>query len=119
MFYERPDKITLCYPVISLEKEAHEGSAKALTGGKKELRTALSVEHLVRENYPPTFLWTCADDDCVPPSNTVRMGEALERAGVLHEMHVYPSGGHGCALAFSKSACDWSQEMLRFFERIK
>ena len=119
MFYERPDKITLCYPVISLEKEAHEGSAKALTGGKKELRTALSVEHLVRENYPPTFLWTCADDDCVPPSNTVRMGEALERAGGLHEMHVYPSGGHGCALAFSKSACDWSQEMLRFFERIK
>lgn len=122
----KPDKVTLCYPVISLEKEIHEGSANALTGvltgdGKEEtelLRHRLSVEHLVTEEYPPTFVWTCADDDCVPPSNAVRMGEALEKAGVPHELHVYPTGGHGCALAYSKSAYDWSRAMLEFFRGI-
>nr|WP_296959404.1 alpha/beta hydrolase [uncultured Mediterraneibacter sp.] len=118
----KPDKVALCYPVISLEKEIHEGSAKALTGGEKEetelLRHKLSVENLVTEEYPPTFVWTCADDDCVPPSNAVRMGEALEKAGVPHELHVYPTGGHGCALAYSKSAHDWSQAMLEFFQNI-
>lgn len=118
----KPDKVALCYPVISLEKEIHEGSAKALTGGEKEeteiLRHKLSVEQLVTAEYPPTFVWTCADDDCVPPSNAVRMEEALEKAGVPHELHVYPTGGHGCALAYSKSAHDWSRAMLEFFQNI-
>ena len=117
----RPDKVVLCYPVISMEKEIHEGSARALTGGEKEktasLRHELSVEHLVQSDYPPTFVWTCADDDCVPPSNAVRMGEALKNAKVPYELHVYPTGGHGCALAFSKSAYDWSRAMLEFLQK--
>ena len=117
----RPDKVVLCYPVISLEKEIHEGSARAQTGGEQEekasLRRALSVEYLVNSDYPPTFVWTCADDDCVPPSNAVRMGEALKNANVPYELHVYPTGGHGCALAFSKSAYDWSRAMLGFLRK--
>ncbi len=111
----RPDKVCLAYPVISFGAEAHAGSAQALTGGRAQLREALSVERLVTGDYPPAFVWTCRDDDCVPPSNAVRMGEALKCAGVRHELRVYPSGGHGCALAFSKEAHDWSREMLRFF----
>lgn len=110
-----PDKVCLCYPVISFIHEPHEGSAQTLTGGKEELRTALSAEEMITEKYPPTFLWTCADDDCVPPSNAVRMAKALEEAGVRHELHVYRSGGHGCALAFSKEAHGWSQAMTEFF----
>lgn len=121
----RPDQVVLCYPVISLEKEAHEGSARVLIGetyGKKEkadfqaLRRELSVERLVTKDYPPTFVWACADDDCVLPSNAKRMGEALKKAGVSHKLRIYPGGGHGCGLAFSKSARDWSQEMLEFFQ---
>lgn len=112
----RPDKVCLCYPVISLTKEPHEGSAQALTGGKKELREPLSAENLVTSEYPPVFVWTCADDDCVPPSNAAKMAEALEKAGVRHEYRLYSAGGHGCALAFSKEACEWSREMTEFFE---
>lgn len=110
-----PDKVCLCYPVISFIHEPHEGSAAALTGGDETLREKLSAENLVTADYPPTFVWTCADDDCVPPSNAVRMAKALEAAGVRHELHVYGSGGHGCALAFSKEACGWSRAMSEFF----
>lgn len=115
---EKPDKVCLGYPVISFVKEPHEGSAQNLTGGKIELREVLSVERMVTRSYPPVFLWTCADDDCVPPSNTVNMGEALKSAGVPHEIHVYPSGGHGCALAFTKSACSWSRSMTEFMKKV-
>lgn len=111
----RPDKLCLAYPVISFVEAPHEGSAQALTGGDQKLRELLSVEKLVTSGYPPTFVWTCADDDCVPPSNAIYMGEALKNAGVRYELHVYPSGGHGCALAFSKEAHDWSRAMTEFF----
>ncbi len=117
----RPNKVVLCYPVISLEKEFHEGSARALCGGEQKetalLRHDLSLENLVNSDYPPTFVWTCADDDCVLPSNAVRMGEVLKNANVPYELHVYPTGGHGCALAFSKSAYDWSRAMLEFLKK--
>ena len=110
----RPDRICLGYPVISLTEDPHEGSAQALAGADRSMREELSAENLVVPDYPPAFLWTCADDDCVPPSNSVRMDEALKSAGVQHEFHMYPSGGHGCALAFSKEAKEWSARMLRF-----
>ncbi len=111
----RPDKLCLCYPVISFLHEPHEGSARIHTGGRTELREKLSVENLVDKQFPPTFLWTCADDDCVPPSNTKRMAQALKEAGVPFRVEEYPSGGHGCALAFSKEARDWSRAMEEFF----
>lgn len=112
----RPDKISLSYPVISFEKEPHEGSFQALTGGEESLRKKLSVEQLVTEDYPVTYLWTCEDDDCVPPSNTVLMAKALEHQGVSYKMQTFPTGGHGCALAFGKSAYPWSREMLTFLK---
>ncbi len=113
----KPDKICLGYPVISFVKEAHEGSAVNLTKGDRKLMLELSVEHMVTKKYPPSFVWTCADDDCVPPSNTVRMGEALKKADVPSDTYVYPTGGHGCALAFSKSAYPWSRAMIEFMDR--
>lgn len=113
---DTPDKVCLCYPVISFTEEPHEGSAESLTGGDTSLREMLSAENLVTESYPETFVWTCADDDCVPPSNAVRMGAALKKAHVRHELFVYPGGGHGCGLAFSKEAHDWSRAMVEFFK---
>lgn len=114
----KPAKVCLAYPVISFVNAPHEGSARALTGGDEKMRESLSVEKLVTSAYPPTFVWTCADDDCVPPSNAIHMGEALKSAGVRYELHIYPSGGHGCALAFSKEAYDWSRAMTEFFSAL-
>lgn len=109
-----PEQICLSYPVISFEQEPHEGSFQALTGEDESLRGPLSVEKRVTAAFPKTFLWTCADDDTVPPSNTEHMAAALKACGVPHEVHIYPTGGHGCALAQSKSAAEWSQRMLAY-----
>ncbi len=112
----KPDKIGLGYPVISFLREQHEGSFQGLTGGDESLRAPLSLENRVDASYPPTFLWMCMDDSCVPPSNALRMAAALERAGVPHRLRTYPSGEHGCGLAFRKSAAHWSKEFLDFLE---
>lgn len=113
----RPDKLCLSYPVISFGEESHRGSFVALTGGDESMREPLSLEKRVTRDFPDTFLWACKDDASVPPSNAARMARALEIAGVRHELRLYPSGGHGCNLAFGNSAYPWTEEMLRFMRR--
>ena len=111
----RPDKVCLCYPVISFLSEDHEPSFQALTGGDESLREHLSIEKQVDPDYPKTFIWTCADDSLVPPSNASRMAEALEAQKVPHKFCLYPQGEHGCFLAVGTSADGWVDEMLDFF----
>lgn len=114
-----PNAVVLGYPVISFEKGVtHEGSVLALTGRDDEaLRRELSVENLITPDFPPTFAWTCRDDDTVPCENTKRLEAKLEEMGVRHECHYYPTGGHGCGLAYGNSAWRWSVEMFSFLER--
>ena len=110
----RPDKVCLCYPVISFLSEQHEPSFQALTGGDENQREHLSIEKQVDPDYPTTFVWTCADDSLVPPSNAVRMGKALEEKGIPSMLKVYPQGEHGCSLGEGTSAAGWVDEMLSF-----
>ena len=110
----RPDCVCLNYPVISFVKEAHEPSFQALTGGAEALREKLSVELLVDGSYPKTYVWACEDDDQVPVSNTIRMGEALQKSGVSCRMRTFPTGLHGCGLAYGTSAEGWIDDMLDF-----
>ena len=116
---ERPDvlpnALVLGYPVISFSRDVtHEGSFRALTGGDESLRERLSVEHLVRDGFPPTFAWACEDDDTVPCENVELLASALEAQGSSHDCRVYPTGGHGCGLAFHASAWDWAPRALEF-----
>ena len=44
---------------------------------------------------PPTLLVHAADDAAVPVENSLLMFEALRKAGVRSELHVFDVGGHG------------------------
>ena len=112
----RPDKVCLCYPVISFLEEDHEPSFQALTGGDESLRMLLSVEKQVDPDYPKTFIWTCADDSLVPPSNATRMAEALKEKNIPSLLRVFPSGEHGCHVGTGTSAEGWIDEMLEFMK---
>jgi len=97
----RPDFLILAYPVISMTAAyAHEGSATNLLGANAspELRKQLSNEFNVTPQTPPTFLLSTSADTLVPPENTVAFYEALRRAGVPAEMHVFEKGPHGVGL---------------------
>ncbi|MBC7238716.1 MAG: prolyl oligopeptidase family serine peptidase, partial [Chloroflexi bacterium] len=97
----RPDRLALAYPVISLVREYHLGSAVALLGPRppEVLRRQLSNELHVSPANPPAFLFHTADDVVVPVSNSIRFAQACRAQGVPVSLHIYPSGPHGVGLA--------------------
>jgi acetyl esterase/lipase len=109
----RPDFAVLCYAVISLvDPVAHSGSRRHLLGDSPDpaLVELLSNERQVTARTPPTFLWHTADDSAVPVANSLLFFEALTRAGVPGELHVFPHGRHGLGLAPGDPAVSqWSR----------
>ena len=95
----RPNAAVLCYPVVSAGEHAHRGSFVQLVGAERDKQQVFSLEYLVDGDMPPTFLWHTLDDDEVPVENTLLIEQALRRAGVPHEMHLFPHGVHGLSLA--------------------
>ncbi len=96
----RPNAMVLCYPVITAGEKAHRGSFVNLTGTEDvEAHQAHSLDALVTPDTPPTFLWHTWEDGAVPVENTLLMASALRNAKVLTEVHIFPHGGHGLALA--------------------
>jgi len=96
----RPDLGVLCYPVITMGEFTHQGSKKNLLGQNPspELVRNLSNELQVTKETPPTFIWHTWEDTVVPVENSLQFAEALRKAGVPFDLHIYQKGGHGLAL---------------------
>ncbi|HYE97474.1 MAG TPA: alpha/beta hydrolase [Planctomycetota bacterium] len=98
----RPDFAILSYPVIAFgEPYTHRGSQKNLLGDKwedPELVRLLSSEKQVTERTPPCFLFHTTTDAPVPPENSLVFYQALRKAKVPAELHVYEQGPHGVGL---------------------
>ena len=98
----RPDFLVLAYPVISFDPAVmHAGSRKFLLGETPDpaLVTLLSNELQVTAQTPPTFLFSTTDDATVPVANSVLFYNALVKAKVPVEMHIFKHGAHGAGLA--------------------
>jgi acetyl esterase/lipase len=94
----RPDFVALLYPVITMRDPfAHAGSRLGLLGEHPSdaLLDRLSLETQVTKDTPPVFLVHTAEDQSVPMENTVLFLQALRRAGVPVEAHLYERGPHG------------------------
>lgn len=98
----RPDFMILCYPVITMsDPYTHRGSRTNLLGENPdpELVKLMSNELQVTEKTPPTFLFHTTEDKAVPPENSILFYQALRRAGIDGELHIYQNGRHGVGLA--------------------
>jgi acetyl esterase/lipase len=98
----RPDFAVLCYPVISLvTPAAHAGSLASLLGENPDPKVveSLSSELQVTPRTPPTFLWHTDDDEAVSVQNSLVFFEAMKKANVPGELHVFAHGKHGVGLA--------------------
>lgn len=104
----RPNGAILCYGVLSALERTHGDSIRNLLGEQDTpaMREAISFEKNVSADTPPAFLWHTAADDAVPVENSLYAAEALSRAHIPFEMHIYPEGGHGLALG------DWRTDWL-------
>lgn len=127
----QPNACVLSYPVITAGEYAHRGSMEHLLGEHltPELLYAVSLEHQVHPLVPPTFLWHTFSDASVPVENSLLYAAALRKAGVMTELHIYPFGGHGLALATEETSAadghqivpecaEWPEHASRFLKQI-
>lgn len=94
----RPDFLILIYPVISMDSRiTHKDSREALLGRNpsEEQVRLFSNELQVTGDTPPTLLLHATDDQLVDAENSIVFYQALRRAGVPVEMHMFERGQHG------------------------
>jgi len=98
----RPDFVSLMYPVITMKPPfAHMGSRKALLGAEPSdaLVERMSVELQVTAATPPVFMVHTGEDTSVPLENSILFFQALRKAGVPAELHLFEKGAHGFGTA--------------------
>src|SRR5262249_10972798 len=118
----RPDIAVLAYPVISMaEGTTHAGSRKNLLGANPspELVALLSNEKQVTPKTPPTFLFHTADDSAVSVENSFLFAEALRKAKVPYELHVFEKGRHGVGLAQNDPVLSAWPKLLESWLRVR
>lgn len=106
----RPDYLVLGYPwigAISLDT-SHLNYCKLynLMDQCAALQTAYSPDLFVTKDTPPTFMYHTFTDQTVPVEQGLRFYEALIKAGVPSEMHIFAKGGHGSGLGKGDAALD-------------
>lgn len=114
----RPDFAVLGYPVISMGEFTHKGSKNNLLGQNpsEELIQKYSNEKQVTPETPPTFIVQAIDDKTVPVENSIMFMEALKKAGVKCEMHLYQAGGHGFGLHNKTTKDYWFDRMINWLK---
>lgn len=98
----RPDFVALLYPVVTMKAPfAHAGSVTALLGASptQALIERLSLEGQVTAAAPPMFIVHTTSDQSVPVENSLMLVDALRRAKVPTEFHMYVEGAHGFGIA--------------------
>jgi len=98
----RPDWLVLAYPVVTSDKAVtHGGSLNNLLGKDptaEELAFFSNEKHVTKET-PTTFIFHTDEDTAVQPENAIRFYQALKKAKVPAELHIYEKGKHGVGLA--------------------
>lgn len=103
----QPASAVLCYPVITSGEFAHPGSFASLLGENAkdaDMRQRVSLEKCATPTTSPCFIWHTVSDATVPVENSLLFASALQQNGVLFELHIYPEGRHGLALANEQTA---------------
>jgi len=106
----RPDFLVLGYPWLGAisSDTSHLSYCKMfnLMDQCEALRLAYSPELFVTKETPPTFIYHTFNDQTVPVEQSLRFFEALVKAGVPSEYHVFANGAHGSGLGKGDAALD-------------
>jgi acetyl esterase/lipase len=117
----RPDYLVLGYPWIGAisSDTSHLSYCKIFNVMDRceALRTAYSPDLFVTKETPPTFIFHTFNDQTVPVEQSLRFYDALVKAGVQSEMHVFANGPHGVGLGGSDAALDQWPTLLEAWLR--
>jgi len=119
----RPDYLVLGYPwigAISLDT-SHLSYCKMFNVMDKceEMKAAYSPDLFVTKDTPPTFWYHTFNDKTVPLEQGLRFYEALIKAGVPAEAHIFANGPHGTGLGKGDAALDQWPNLLENWLRVQ
>jgi acetyl esterase/lipase len=119
----RPDYLVLGYPWIGAisTDTSHLSYCKLFNVMDRceALRAAYSPDLFVTRDTPQTFIYHTFNDQTVPVEQTLRFYNALVKAGVDSELHIFASGPHGTGLGKSDPALDQWPALLENWLRAK
>jgi acetyl esterase/lipase len=82
-------------------------------------RMTLAPGLVVREGTPPTFFAHAADDHEASALNSLLMADALLRAGVPTELHLYATGDHGFGVRRDRGPCSaWTDACAAWLRKL-
>ncbi len=117
----RPDYMVLGYPWLGAisSDTSHLSYCKIfnLMDQCEALRVAYSPDLFVTKDTPPTFIYHTFTDQTVPVEQSLRFYEALVKAGVVSEMHIFAKGPHGTGLGKGDEALDQWPGLLEIWLR--
>ena len=117
----RPDFLVLGYPWIGAisSDTSHLSYCKLFNVMEKceALRVAYSPDLFVSKDTPPTFWYHTFNDKTVPVEQGLRFYEALIKAGVPAEAHIFANGPHGTGLGKGDAALDQWPNLLEIWLR--
>lgn len=106
----RPDFLVLAYPWLGAisSDSSHLSYCKLFNvmDQCEALRTRYTPALFVSKDTPPTFIYHTATDETVPVEQSLRFYEALVKAGVPAELHVFAHGPHGTGLGKGDAVLD-------------
>jgi acetyl esterase/lipase len=117
----RPDYLVLGYPWLGAisSDTSHLSYCKLfkVMDQCEDLRAKYSPDLFVTKDTPPTFWYHTFDDATVPVEQGMRFYEALIKAGVPSEAHVFAKGPHGTGLGAGDPALDQWPNLLEIWLR--
>ena len=112
----RPDYLVLGYPWIGAisSDTSHLSYCELYKVMDKceTLRAAYSPDLFVNRDTPPTFWYHTFNDKTVPVEQGLRFYEALVKAGVSAEAHIFANGPHGTGLGKGDATLDQWPNLL-------
>jgi acetyl esterase/lipase len=112
----RPDYLVLGYPWLdAITKDTtYLSYCKELNLMDRcdDLRAKYDPVLFVTQDTPPTFIYQTFADKTVSPAATVDFYQALLKAGVPSELHVFVNGAHGSGLGKGDPALDQWPNLL-------
>ena len=106
----RPDYMVLGYPWVGAFSgdASHPSYCKLfnLMDQCDALRAQYDPVLFVNKDTPPTFIYHTFDDKTVPVEQSLEFYEALVKAGVPSELHIFAHGAHGSGLGKGDPALD-------------
>ena len=104
---DRPDFAILSYARLTLDPAIpRKTSLEALIGTHPTaaLEETVSLERHVTKDTSPCFLYATTADETVNSIDSTTFYDALKRAGVPAELHIFERGRHGSGMALGIGA---------------